>query len=88
MAQPYPIISIGAVAIEKQREARQLLLHLIPQHTCLTYLMALKQSVAVICLTSVKSDVLTDRYIKSIHYQKQHTLAAMQCSKCACLRKK
>lgn len=60
MAQPYPIISNGAVAIEKLREARQLLLHLIPQHTCLTYLMALKHSAAVICLTSVKSNALTD----------------------------
>lgn len=39
MAWPYPIISDGAVAIEKRSEARQLLLHLIPQQTCLAHLL-------------------------------------------------
>lgn len=46
MARPYPIISSGAVAIEKRSEAHQLLLHLIPQHTCLAHLPVQKQGAA------------------------------------------
>lgn len=38
MVQTYPAISSGAVATVKASAARQLYLHLIPQHTCWAHL--------------------------------------------------
>lgn len=52
MARSYPIISNGAVAIEKRSEAYQLFLRLIPQHTCLAHLLLQRQTAAVIRPTS------------------------------------
>lgn len=65
MSQSYPIISSGAVAIEQGSEAYQLLLHLIPQHTCLAALLVFAR------LAAVLTDRLTRRnaakHIESIH---------------------